>query len=55
MSRLVQRSAVYDSTGELRWGRRLVDGVALALPDSEGIAIRERCVALLARSMAMTP
>jgi hypothetical protein len=55
MSRLVQRTALYDSTGALVWGRRLVDGLAAPLPDSQGIAIRERAAALLARAAEMNP
>jgi hypothetical protein len=55
MSRLVQRSAIFDSTGALVWGRRLVDGVASALPDSQGITIRDRAAALLARASEMNP
>lgn len=55
MSRLVQRSALYDSTGALVWGRRLVDGAAVPLPDSQGIAIRERASVLLARAAEMNP
>ncbi|HSQ59562.1 MAG TPA: hypothetical protein VLT84_03885 [Acidobacteriota bacterium] len=55
MSRLVQRSALYDSTGALVWGRRLVDGVASMLPDSQGTAIRVRASTLLARAAEMNP
>jgi hypothetical protein len=55
MSRLVQRTAIFDSTGALVWGRRLVDGAAQSLPDSQAVAIRERASTLLAQAAAMNP
>ena len=55
MSRLVQRTAIFDSSGALAWGRRLVDGAASTLPDSQAVTIRERAAVLLAHAAAMSP
>jgi len=55
LSRLVQRTAIFDSSGALTWGRRLVDGAASSLPDSQAGTIRARAAALLARASDMNP
>ena len=55
MSRLVQRSAIFAPDGRPTWGRRLVDGVAGALPDSQSALVLERSRGLLAHLKGMTP
>jgi hypothetical protein len=55
MSRLIQRSLIFDPQGRAVWGRRLVDGVAGAVPDSQAVAIRERAGVLLAAAAGMSP
>ena len=43
MSRLIQRTLMFGDSGrQVLWGRRLVDGAAGPVPDSQVVAIRER-------------
>ena len=55
MSRLVQRTLIFAPDGRPTWGRRLVDGVAGAVPDSQSSFIAERSRALIAHLKGMTP
>ena len=55
MSRLVQRTLIFAPDGRPTWGRRLVDGVAGALPDSQSAFVAERSRGLLAHLKGMTP
>ena len=55
MSRLVQRTLIFAPDGRPTWGRRLVDGVAGVVPDSESVAIAERSRGLLAHVRGLIP
>ncbi|HET9951809.1 MAG TPA: hypothetical protein VFS09_08455 [Candidatus Eisenbacteria bacterium] len=55
MSRLVQRTLIFAPDGRPTWGRRLVDGVAGAVPDSQSAVIAERSRGILAHLKGMTP
>jgi len=55
MSRLVQRTLMFDPGGQAVWGRRLVDGVAGEVPDSQVVAIRDRARGVLAHAKGMVP
>jgi len=55
MSRLVQRTLLFGDSGNAVWGRRLVDGAAGQVPDSQVAAIRNRASGLLAHLKGMTP
>lgn len=55
MSRLVQRTLIFAPDGRPTWGRRLVDGVAGALPDSQSALVAERSRGLLAHLKGMVP
>jgi hypothetical protein len=55
MSRLVQRTLTVDPEGRATWGRRLVDGVAGTVPDSQVVAILDRSRAIAAKVRGMTP
>jgi hypothetical protein len=55
MSRLIQRSLMFSDSGRAVWGRRLVDGAAGPVPDSQVVAIRERANGVLAHAKGMTP
>lgn len=55
MSRLVQRTLMFDPSGKATWGRRLVDGVAGQVPDSQVVVIRERSRGVLAHAQGMIP
>jgi hypothetical protein len=55
MSRLVQRTLIFAPDGRPTWGRRLVDGAAAVVPDSQSAAIAERSRGLLAHLKGMTP
>ena len=55
MSRLIQRTLMFGDSGKAVWGRRLVDGAAGQVPDSQIVAIRERANGVLAHAKGMTP
>ncbi|MEK7348719.1 MAG: hypothetical protein AABZ94_07580 [Candidatus Eisenbacteria bacterium] len=55
MSRLVQRTLMFGDSGQAVWGRRLVDGAAGVVPDSQIVAIRGRANGLLAHAKGMMP
>ena len=55
MSRLIQRTLMFSDSGTAIWGRRLVDGTAGAVPDSQIAAIVERGRGVLAHAKGMVP
>lgn len=55
MSRLIQRTLMFDSSGKAVWGRSLVDGAAGEVPDSQVVVIRERARGVLAQAKGMVP
>jgi hypothetical protein len=55
MSRLVQRSLIFAPDGRATWGRRLVDGAAGAMPDSQVALVLNRSRSLVAHLKGMTP
>lgn len=55
MSRLVQRTMMFSDSGTAIWGRRLVDGAAGAVPDSQIALITERARGVLAHAKGMVP
>ena len=55
MSRLIQRTLMFSDSGTAMWGRRLVDGTAGAVPDSQIAAIVERGRGVLAHAKGMVP
>jgi hypothetical protein len=55
MSRLIQRTLMFGDSGQTLWGRRLVDGAAGPVPDSQIVAIRERARGVLAHAKGMMP
>lgn len=55
MSRLIQRALMFGDSGQAVWGRRLVDGAAGVVPDSQIVAIRDRANGLLAHVRGMAP
>ncbi|MEK7317343.1 MAG: hypothetical protein AAB011_14270 [Candidatus Eisenbacteria bacterium] len=55
MSRLIQRTLMFGDSGQAVWGRRLVDGAAGQVPDSQIVAIRRRASGLLAHLKGMAP
>lgn len=55
MSRLIQRTLLFGDSGQAVWGRRLVDGAAGPVPDSQIVAIRDRARGLVAHAKGMVP
>lgn len=55
MSRLIQRTLMFGDSGQALWGRRLVDGAAGQVPDSQIVAIRGRASGLLGHLKGMAP
>lgn len=55
MSRLIQRTLMFSDSGKATWGRRLVDGLAGPVPDSQVVAIQARARGVLAHAKGMVP
>lgn len=55
MSRLIQRTMIFEPDGKFTWGRRIVDGVTATVADSEASVVLDRSRGLVARVKGMTP